>query len=59
VSPAGPGLAREIASSWNEAHALAGLGRRAQAAGHTTDAGASLRQAQEIFQRIGAAETLT
>ena len=49
-------LAREIGSSWDEAHALAGLGRCALAAGRTADAAADLRQAQEIFQRIGAAE---
>ena len=49
-------LAREIGSSWHEAHALAGLGRASLAAGHTADAQAYLRQAQEIFQRIGATE---
>ena len=49
-------LAREIGSSRNEAHALAGLGRCALAAGRTADAKASLRQARDIFQRIGAAE---
>jgi tetratricopeptide (TPR) repeat protein len=49
-------LAREIASSWDEAQALAGLGRCAQAAGRTADARAGLRQALEIFQRIGAAD---
>ena len=49
-------LAREINTRWDEAHALAGLGRCALAAGHTTDAKISLRQAQEIFQQIGAAE---
>ena len=49
-------LARAIASSWTEAHALAGLGRCALAAGHA-DAGRDLlRQALEIFQRIGAVE---
>jgi hypothetical protein len=46
-----------IASSWDEAHALAGLGRCALAAGHATQAQVLLRQALEIFQRIGAAET--
>jgi hypothetical protein len=50
-------LARAIATSWDEAHALAGLGRCALAAGHATQAGVLLRQALEIFQRIGAAET--
>ena len=49
-------LARAIASSWDEAHALAGLGRCALAAGHATQAGVLLRQALEIFQQIGAAE---
>jgi tetratricopeptide (TPR) repeat protein len=49
-------LAREIASPWDEAQALAGLGRCALAAGHATDAVAGLRQAREIFERIGAAE---
>lgn len=37
-------------------HALAGLGRCALAAGQPTQAAALLRQALEIFQRIGAAE---
>ena len=50
------GLAREIGLPWEEAHALAGLGRCALAAGRTADAEAGLRQAREIFQRIGAAE---
>ncbi len=49
-------LAREIGSSFEEAHALAGLGRCALAAGRPADAHKSLRQAREIFQRIGAAE---
>jgi tetratricopeptide (TPR) repeat protein len=49
-------LAREIGSSWDEAHALAGLGRCALASGHAAEAEANLRQALEIFQRIGAAE---
>ena len=49
-------LARAIASSWDEAHALAGLGCCALAAGHAAQAEALLRQALEIFQRIGAAE---
>ena len=48
-------LARQIGSSWDEAHALAGLGRCALAAGHATQAAALLRQALEIFQRIDAA----
>ncbi len=49
-------LARAIATSWDEAHALAGLGRCAMAAGHATQAEVLLRRAEEIFQRIGAAE---
>jgi tetratricopeptide (TPR) repeat protein len=49
-------LAREIGSSWHEANALAGLGRASLAAGQTADAETCLRQAQEIFQRIGATE---
>ena len=49
-------LAREIANSGDEAYALAGLARCALAAGRTADAQADLQQAQEIFQRIGAAE---
>jgi tetratricopeptide (TPR) repeat protein/transcriptional regulator with XRE-family HTH domain len=51
-------LARATASSWNEAHALAGLGRNAAADGHGTRAGILLREALEIFQRLGAAEAL-
>jgi hypothetical protein len=47
-------LAREIGTSWDEAHALTGLGRCALAAGNLNDAQAKLRQAQETFQRIGA-----
>jgi tetratricopeptide (TPR) repeat protein len=49
-------LARAIASSSDEAYALAGLGRCALAAGQATRAGVLLRQALEIFQRIGASE---
>ena len=49
-------LSREIDSSWDEAHALAGLGRCALAAGRAAQAESLLRQALEIFQRIGAAE---
>ena len=49
--------AREIKSSWDEAHALAGLGRWALAAGYTAEAEDKLRHALEIFQRIGTAET--
>jgi tetratricopeptide (TPR) repeat protein len=49
-------LAREADSSWDEACALAGLGRCAQAVGDIIQAKASLLQAHEIFQRIGAVE---
>ena len=49
-------LAREITTSWDEAHALAGLGRCAAVAGRTAEAEDNLRQALEIFQRIGAVE---
>ena len=49
-------LARTIGSPWDEVRTLAGLGRCALAAGHATQAGVLLRQALEIFQRIGAAE---
>ena len=44
-------------SSWDEAHALAGLGRCALAAGQTAEAMASLQEARDIFQRMGAADT--
>jgi tetratricopeptide (TPR) repeat protein len=49
-------LAHASASPWQEAHALAGLGRCAFAAADATQAEVLLRQALEIFQRIGAAE---
>jgi tetratricopeptide (TPR) repeat protein len=49
-------LACAIGSPWDEAHALAGLGRCALAVGHTAEAEDKLRQALEIFQRIGVAE---
>jgi tetratricopeptide (TPR) repeat protein/transcriptional regulator with XRE-family HTH domain len=49
-------LSHEIDSPWDEAHALAGLGRCAQAAGDGVRAESLLQQALEIFQRIGAAE---
>jgi tetratricopeptide (TPR) repeat protein/transcriptional regulator with XRE-family HTH domain len=52
------GLAVPIASSWNEAHALAGLGRCALAAGDAARAASLLRQALEIFQRLGAIEAV-
>jgi tetratricopeptide (TPR) repeat protein len=48
--------ARDTDNPWNEAHALAGLGRRAVAAGDAAQAETLLRQALDIFQRIGAAE---
>jgi tetratricopeptide (TPR) repeat protein/transcriptional regulator with XRE-family HTH domain len=48
-------VARQIGSAFEEAHALAGLGRCALA-GHTTGAREALRQALDIFQRIGAGE---
>jgi len=51
-------LARAIASPWDEAHALAGLGRCAIAAGRTAGAEESLQQGHEIFRRIGAAEAI-
>jgi tetratricopeptide (TPR) repeat protein/transcriptional regulator with XRE-family HTH domain len=50
-------LSREIDSAWREAHALAGLGRCALAGGDAEQAGVLLRQALEIFRRIGAGET--
>jgi hypothetical protein len=50
-------LLHKPASSLDEGHALAGLGRCAWAVGHATQAGVLLRQALEIFQRIGVAET--
>ena len=49
-------LASQIASTWNMAHALAGLSRCALAVGRTADGQANLRQAQEIFHRTGMAE---
>ena len=49
-------LARAIPSPWDEAHALAGIGRCAKATGDTIQAQLLLRQAEEIFLRIGAAE---
>jgi tetratricopeptide (TPR) repeat protein/transcriptional regulator with XRE-family HTH domain len=49
-------VSRHLTSSWDEAHALAGLGRCALAVGNATQAELLLRPALEIFQRIGAAE---
>jgi len=51
-------LARAIDSSWDEASALAGLGRCALAAGRTAEGEAGLRQALVIFKRIGCAEAI-
>jgi hypothetical protein len=44
------------AGFWDEAHALAGLGRCAVTNGHAAQAEILLQQALEIFQRIGAGE---
>ena len=49
-------LARGIGTPWDEAHALAGLGRCALTAGDTPVARDYLRQARQIFQRTGATE---
>ena len=49
-------LARTTNGTWDEAHALAGLGRCALAAGRTAEAADMLRQALAIFQRLGSAE---
>jgi Tfp pilus assembly protein PilF len=65
VISARPGHSTSRPSSWarqmdillEEAHALAGLGRCALVAGHTSEAEESLRQALAIFRRIGSAET--
>ncbi len=51
-------LALAIDSPWDEACALAGLGRCALATGHIADARAYLEQAQRIFHRTGAAEAI-
>jgi tetratricopeptide (TPR) repeat protein/transcriptional regulator with XRE-family HTH domain len=51
-------LGRAIASAWTEAHALAGLARCALAASYATQSEVLLRQALEIFQRIGAPEAV-
>jgi hypothetical protein len=48
--------ARAIGASWDEAHALAGLGRCAIATG-SAEARDLLRQAHDMFRRIGAAKT--
>ena len=49
-------LARAIGTAWEEARALAGLGRCAAAVGHTKQARALLQEAYVIFQRIGTAD---
>jgi hypothetical protein len=49
-------LARVITSAWDEASALADLARCAIATAQPAHAEALLRQAHQIFQRIGAAE---
>jgi tetratricopeptide (TPR) repeat protein len=49
-------LARKIASPWDAAQALAGLGRSATAAGRYAEAEIFLRQARDILVRLGAAE---
>jgi tetratricopeptide (TPR) repeat protein len=49
-------MARQLGIALEEAHALAGLGRCAQAEGRTAEAQAGLRHAVAILQRIGAAE---
>jgi hypothetical protein len=49
-------LARQLGIALEEAHALAGLGRCAQAAGRAAEAEAGLQQALAILQRIGVAE---
>lgn len=49
-------LAGEIASPHDQAHVLAGLARCSLTAGRGVEAEDSLWQAQEIYQRIGAAE---
>jgi lipopolysaccharide biosynthesis regulator YciM len=50
-------VAQEIDSAWDEAHAVAGLARCDLATGQSADGESKLRQAHEIFQRMGAAET--
>jgi tetratricopeptide (TPR) repeat protein len=48
-------MARVTTCFWEETRALIGLGRCAMTTGNATQAGALLRRALEIFQRIGAA----
>jgi tetratricopeptide (TPR) repeat protein/transcriptional regulator with XRE-family HTH domain len=49
-------LARAIDSSWEQAHALAGLGRCALAVARTAEGEVRLRQALAIFRQIGSPE---
>jgi tetratricopeptide (TPR) repeat protein/transcriptional regulator with XRE-family HTH domain len=49
-------MSRESDGPWDEAHALAGLGRCALAEGQAAQGETLLREALEIFRRIGAAE---
>lgn len=51
-----PDLARTIGSPWDEVRTSAGLGRCALAVGQASQAPGLLRQALEIFQRIGTVE---
>ena len=56
VPPADPDLARTIGSRWDEVRTSAGSGRCALAVGQASQAPGLLRQALEIFQRIGTVE---
>jgi hypothetical protein len=49
-------IARAIASSWDEAHALAGLGRRAIVLGDCARGEKYLRVAHAVFLGMGAAD---
>jgi DNA-binding SARP family transcriptional activator/tetratricopeptide (TPR) repeat protein len=49
-------LARAVGSPWDEAGALAGLARCDRADGRPAAAAAGLREAERIFERIGAAD---
>lgn len=49
-------VARAIDSTWDEAHAWAGLGRCAQAGHRLSDARTCLERAQQAFRRIEADE---
>jgi DNA-binding SARP family transcriptional activator len=50
------GLARAVGSPWDEAGALAGLARCDRADGRLAAAAAGLREAERIFERIGAGD---